>query len=103
MIEKNLNDILDFIIEFIEKNSDNVDILKVKKLYNDLFLLKNTKINLTQLETINREVENLETTNNYFMELSNYFDPIYTYFKKEIHIDDVKKIREENRKKKENK
>ena len=60
-------------------------------------------ISLNKLEMIQKNIIFLETKYEEFAELSNCFDPIFIEIKKQIHIDEVSKIREENRKKREGK
>ena len=52
-----------------------------------------------KIEKIKKDVNYLEIKYDVFNELSYYFNPIYIKIKNKIHDENIKKIREENRKK----
>jgi hypothetical protein len=99
MNQNSLELMLKSLNDFIINSANNDDTLKAKKLYNDLLSINKTGLTLNDLDQIKKEIIYLETTYDYFNELSNYFDPIYSYLKNEIHKIEVNKIREKNRKK----
>ena len=99
MNQNNIELMLKSLNDFIINNVDNKDILLVKKLYNDLISINEKRLTLNDLDQIEKETAYLETTYDYFNELSNYFDSIYSYLKNKIHKIEVNKIREENREK----
>ena len=99
MNQNSLELMLKSLNDFIINNANNDDTLRVKKLYNDLLSINKKELTLNELDQIEKETIYLETTCDYFNELSNYFDPIYSYLKNKIHKIEVNKIREKNREK----
>lgn len=51
-----------------------------------------------KIEKIKKDVNYLEIKYDVFNELSYYFNPIYIKIKNKIHDENIKKIREENKK-----
>jgi hypothetical protein len=103
MEQKNIDKILQILNNFLKSNNNHKENLMIQNLATKLTNLKFDSVNLGELEKIEKDIVYLDTTYDEFNELSNYFDPIYITLKKNIHKNEVEKIREENRRKKEGK
>lgn len=102
-MENNINKLENVLNDYISKSKNVQEIDFIKQVTNSLLELKQNDISLNKLEMIRKNIIFLETKYEEFAELSNCFDPIFIEIKKQIHIDEVSKIREENRKKREGK
>ena len=97
--KKNINIMLKSIDEVLvnENYKEDFDLLiKLKE------KLKNTDLNTSTLEyveDINKDIDYIEDKYFYDIELSYYFNFIYSYIKRRTHDEYVRKLREENRKK----
>ena len=103
MKNNNSIQILDCLIDCLEKNNINEDKQKIKYLSNELKKIKKQLPTYSKLEEIEKIIIDLEVKYEAFYELSNYFDPLYVEIKKTIHDKEVKQMREENRRKREKK
>ena len=54
---------------------------------------------MDKLEKLQKIAVYLETKYEIFYEFNNYFDPFYVFIKNKIHNEYIKKIREDNRRK----
>lgn len=95
----NIDSVIKILNSFINLNSENKDIERIKVLINNLLDINGKLISLNELEIIKSEIVYFETSYDFFNELSNYFDPVYISIKKQIHNNMVNKVREKNRKK----
>lgn len=95
-------------IEFLQKflksnynitnmNSDEKN--KFKYFYEEIVKLEDKIPSIEKLEELKSIEVELETKFEELYELGNYFDPVFKKIKKNIHEENVLKIRERNRKK----
>ena len=92
---------LDLLLNYInEKMSNDLgeDNEELFLLYNKLSLIKKEMPMLDDLEKIRKTISFLEIKYDELSELSYYFNPIYIEIKKNIHKQNVKQIRINNRK-----
>lgn len=102
-MEKNIDELLNVLSNSISENNMKYDVGIINQVIDSLIKLKNSSINETELENIEKNIIFLETKYDEFNELSNYFDPIYISIKNEFHAKKVNDIRKENKKKREGK
>lgn len=95
---ENLNNLLNILAETLEKNEFDDDKQKIQYFYEELKKIESTLPTVDKLEELQKIEIDLETKYEIFCELHNYFDPLYIKVKNKIHSENVKKIREENRK-----
>lgn len=102
MIDKDIENLLIFLKDnFNIKNMSNDEKNKLEYLYAEIANFTNEIPSIKKLEKIqNIEIE-LETKYEELYELGNYFDPVFIQMKKIIHEDNILKIREKNRKQRE--
>jgi len=99
MEPKELNRILLFLTDTIKSNDFGDDNAKIKYLYNELKNMKNGLPSEEELDKLQKLEIDLEVKHDNLNELSYYFNPLYVKAKKEIHEKNVKKIREEQKRK----
>lgn len=99
MEPKELNSILLFLTDTIKSNDFGDDNAKIKYLYNELKNMKNDLPSEEELDKLQKLEIDLEVKHDNLNELSYYFNPLYVKAKKEIHEKNVKKIREEQKRK----
>ena len=95
-----LQNLLVYLKDILDKNEFGNDNQKVKYLYNELEKIKNYLPTIEKIEELQKIEIDLEIKYDNFNDFSYYFNPFYTQIKKKIHDENVKKIREENKKKK---
>lgn len=100
MEPKELNNILLFLANAIKDNDFGDDNTKIKDLYNELKNMQNVLPSEEELDKLQKIEIDLEVKHDSLNELSYYFNPLYVKVKKEIHEKNVKKIREEQKRKK---
>ena len=93
MNSKNLTDLLKILTVAIKENVFEEDKQKIQ--------IKKELPTIDKLEKLKKIEIDLEVKYDRFNELSYYFEPLYVEIKNEIHNENIKKIREENRRKKE--
>ena len=99
MFNKNLNNLLLFLTNTINKYDFADDEQKVKYFYNELQKLESELPTIEKLNEMQEIELDLEVKYEVFYELDNYFNPVYNEIKNIIHKEKVDKIREENRRK----
>ena len=101
MKNENLKHMLVILTQTLEKNGFGKDKQKIQYLSSELEKIENQIPTYSKLEELQKIVTDLEVKYDDYNELSNYFDPLYVEIKSNIHNNDVKKLREENRRKRE--
>ena len=101
-MEENIKILLKILSEEKDNIVDEEDNKKIKYLCESLTKIEKEIPKLEELEIIEKIEKELEIKYEQFYELGNYFAPIYIGIKKTIHDSEVKKLREENRRKREN-
>lgn len=102
MKEINLEKLLNILESTTKESVSEEDYQKVHYVCE---ILKNVRINLPtmiELDKLQKEIVYLEEKYDLFNELSYYFGPLYVNIKQKIHDEYVKKLREDNRRKKHN-
>lgn len=99
MEDENLKNILNILIESSKENDFGEDNKRIQNLYNLLSILQNKLPTNDEIDKLEEEINYLETKYDIFNELSYYTAPLFVTIKRKIHIEEVKKIREENRRK----
>lgn len=103
METENLKNLLTVLTDALEKNEFGEDRQKIQYFYKEVEKMKNNLPTNDKLEELQKIEIDLETKYEVFYELNNYFDILYIKIKNKIKENDVKKIREENRRKREKK
>ena len=101
MQDENLDSLLDVLANALDTNVFYEDIEKIQFLCHSLKKLYSECLSLSEVDDIKKDINYLEIKYDQFNELSYYFDPLYIKIKNMIHDENVKKIREENKRKKE--
>lgn len=99
MKNENLKQLLAVLTQSLEKKYFGEDKTKIQYLSAELGKIENQIPTFSKLEELKKIVNNLEVKYDDFNNLSYYFDPLYVEIKNNIHANEVKKIREENRRK----
>ena len=103
MKSESLKQILAFLTRILEKNDFNEDKQIIQYLFNELEKMEHQLPTDNKLEELQRIVIDLEIKYDDFNDLGYYFDPLYVKIKKTIHEEKVKEIREENKRKRDEK
>ena len=103
MKSESLKQILAFLTRILEKNDFNEDKQIIQYLFKELEKLEHQLPTDNKLEELQRIVIDLEIKYDNFNYLGYYFDPLYVKIKKTIHEEKVKEIREENKRKRDEK
>jgi hypothetical protein len=98
MIEENINSLISVLFEHVNECDYQNQIL-AKKFCKKLEEIKVTIPTSTELENLQKDETVLETKYENYYDIGNYFDQLYVEIKKEIHENEVKQIREKNRRK----
>ena len=98
-----LERILLYLSNSLNESNDTIFKEKVSYFKSELESLKDNIPSIEEIEKLHKLEIELETKYDLFLELGNYFDPIYIKLLTEIHKRDVDKIREKNRLKREKK
>ena len=101
MKNENLKQVLDILLQVLEKNDFDEDKPKIQYLSNELEKIENQIPTYNKLEELQKIVTDLEVKYDDFNDLAYYFNPLYVKIKNTIHEEDVKKIREDNKSKRE--
>ena len=101
MNSKNLTDLLKILTVSIKENVFEEHKQKIQDFFSELKKIKKELPTIDKLEKLKKIEIDLEVKYDRFNELSYYFEPLYVEIKNEIHNENIKKIREENRRKKE--
>ena len=101
-MEENIKILLDTLNREKDNIIDEEDNKKIMYLCESLTKIEKEIPKLEELEIIEKIEKELEIEYEQFYELGNYFDPICIGIKKTIHDNEVKKLREENRRKRGN-
>lgn len=99
MEDENLKNILNILIEASKENDFGEDNKKIQNLYNSLSILQNKLPTNDEIDKLEEEINYLEIKYDIFNELSYYSDPLLVTIKHRIHAEEVKKLREEKRRK----
>jgi len=99
MKEEILKKLLNLIENILKENDFGEDNKKIQNLYTSLSTLHEKLPTITELDKLEKEINFLEINYDAFNELSYYSNPLFISIKKKIHTEEVKKIREENRRK----
>lgn len=94
-----LQEILTILTNSLEKSEFDNDKDKIKYFCSELEKIKNSLPTIDKLEELQKIELDLEVKYDDFNDLSYYFDPLYIIVKNKIHDENIKKIREENRRK----
>ena len=103
MKSESLKQILAFLTRILEKNDFNEDKQIIQYLFKELEKLEHQLPTDNKLEELKRIVIDLEIKYDDINDLGYYFDPLYVKIKKTIHEEKVKEIREENKRKRDEK
>ena len=101
MKNENLKQLLVILTQPLEKNVFGEDKQKIQFLSDELGKIENQIPTFSKLEELKKIVSDLEVKYDDFNDLSYYFDPLYVEVKNNIHAEEVKKLREENKRKRE--
>ena len=99
MKSESLKQILAFLTRILEKNDFNEDKQIIQYLFKELEKLEHQLPTDNKLEELQKIVIDLEIKYDDFNDLVYYFNPLYVKIKKTIHEEKVKEIREENKRK----
>ena len=99
MKNENLKQLLAVLTQSLEKKDFGEDKTKIQYLSAELGKIENQIPMFSKLEELKKFVNDLEVKYDDLNDLSYYFDPLYVEIKNKIHADEVKKIREGNRRK----
>lgn len=100
---ENLKQTITIITTILDQNNFCEDKEKIQYLSNELKKIFEKKTTYRKMEELQKIVIDLEVKYDEFNELSNYFDPLYIFITKKIHEEKVKKLREENKRKRDEK
>lgn len=103
MKSESLKQILAFLTQILEKNDFSEDKQIIQYLFKELEKLEQQLPTNNKLEELQKIVIDLEIKYDDFNDLGYYFDPLYVKILKKIHEEKVKKIREENKRKRDEK
>ena len=92
-------ELFEYLEEVIRENDFGADNEEVKNLYNELKRIVKILPTIEKLDKIKNKVIYFDQKYESLNELSYYFDPVYVKIKRGIHNEEVKKLREENKKK----
>lgn len=95
--KEKLNRMVTNITIFLEKNYIEEDKEKIKYLSEELKKIKKNIPSNNKMEELKKIEVDLEVRYDEFNELGNYFDPLYIFMKNKIHEEKVKKLRKENK------
>lgn len=101
-MEENIKSLLEILNGEKENIIDEEDNKKIMYLCESLTKIEKEIPKLDELEKIEKFEKDLEIKYEQFYELGYYFDSIYINVKRAIHDNEVKKLREENRRKRGN-
>lgn len=96
---ENLKDVLVILNNALKDNDFGEDNQRIKKLHNSLKNFYQELPTIIEMDKLEKEINYLEIKYDIFNELSYYFDPLYIKIKNKIHEIEIKKLREETRKK----
>ena len=99
MKSESLKQILAFLTRILEKNDFNEDKQIIQYLFKELEKLEHQLPTDNKLEELKKIVIDLGIKYDDFNDLVYYFDPLYVKIKQNIHEEKVKEIREENKRK----
>ncbi len=99
MEDENLKNILNILIEATKEYDFGEDNQRIKNLRNMLNILQEKMPTIDEIDKLEIEINYLEIKYDIFNELSYYSDPLFVTIKHRIHTEEVKKLREENRRK----
>ena len=103
MTNENIKSMLDILETALTEEIFQEDKQNIQYICKALKKIQKETPTISELEKIKKIETDLEIKYERFYELGNYFDPLYIKFKKIIRENEVKKIREENRRKREGK
>ena len=99
MEKESLKQLLNLIVNVLKENNFDEDNQKIQNLYMSLSTIQDKLPTITEIDKLEKEINYLEINYDAFNELSYYSNPLFASIKKKIHDEEVKKIREENRRK----
>lgn len=99
MEDENIKLLLNVLTNALKENDFGDDTSKIIYLCNSLKKIQKVIPTIDELEELKNIEVDLEIKYEIFYEIGNYFDPLYVKTKHTIHKEKVKKIREENRRK----
>ena len=103
MKSEGLKQILAFLTRILEKNDFNEDKQIIQYLFKELEKLEHQLPTDNKLEELQKIVIDLEIKYDDFNDLAYNFDPLYLKIKKTIHEEKVKEIRDESKRKRDEK
>lgn len=99
MEDENLKNILNILIGATKENDFGEDNQRIQNLRNLLNILQEKIPTIDEIDKLENEINYLEIKYDIFNELSYYSDPLFVTIKRRIHAEEVKKLREETRRK----
>ena len=99
MEDENLKNIFNILIEDTKENDFGEDNQIIQNLRNMLNILQEKMPTIDEIDKLENELNYLEIKYDIFNELSYYSDPLFVTIRRRIHAEEVKKLREENRRK----
>lgn len=99
MEDENIELLLTILTNALKENDFGDDTQKIIYLCNSLKKIQKAIPTIDELEELKNIEIDLEIKYEIFYEIGNYFDPLYVKIKSTIHKEEVKKLREENRRK----
>ena len=103
MKSESLKQILAFLTRILEKNDFNEDKQIIQYLFKELEKLEHQLPTDNKLEELQKIIVDLEIKYDDLNDLVYYFDPLYVKIKKNIHEEKIKEIREDNKRKRDEK
>ena len=103
MKSESLKQILAFLTRILEKNDFNEDKQIIQYLFKELEKLEHQLPTANKLEELQKIIVDLEIKYDDLNDLVYYFDPLYVKIKKNIHEEKIKEIREDNKRKRDEK
>ena len=99
MEDENIELLLTILSNALKENDFGNDTQKIIFLCNSLKKIQKAIPAIDELEELKNIEIDLEIKHEVFYEIGIYFDPLYVKIKNTIHKEEVKKLREENRRK----
>ena len=99
MVDENLKNLLNILVEATKENDFGEDNQRIQNLRNLLNLLQEKIPTIDEIDKLENEINYLEIKYDIFNDLSYYSNPLFGTIKRRIHAEEVKKLREENKRK----
>ncbi len=99
MQDENFKNLFDILTKSLDNNNFKEDNIQIEYALNSLKNMQRGLPSLDELEKTEQVMKYLEIRYDFFNELSYYSDSLFAKIRHDIHNEKVKKIREENKKK----